>query len=69
MKKSKGSEFIYAVHLEHETGEYGLYNFRTFYDRREALDFVESMARNNPDICLNVDVRPRIRKRNVLTAS
>jgi hypothetical protein len=69
MRKDKLSEFIYVVHLEHESGEYGVYNFKEFYDRTSCMSFVESMSKNNPDLSLNVDVRPRFRKSNALTAS
>ena len=66
MRKDKGSEFIYTVNLDHESASYGVYNFKTFYDRVECLTFVESMAKNNPDMTVNIDVRPRFRRRNVL---
>lgn len=69
MKKSKTSEYIYDVDLEHESASYGIWNFKTFYDRSECMDYCESMAANNPDISISVRVRPRFRKRNALTAS
>jgi hypothetical protein len=69
MRKDKLSEFIYLVHLEHETASYGIYNFKTFYDRASCMSFVESLAVNNPDMGVQVDIRPRFRKRNALTAS
>jgi hypothetical protein len=69
MRKDKLSEFIYLVHLEHETASYGIYNFKTFDDRSSCMSFVESLAVNNPDMSVQVDIRPRVRKRNALTAS
>ena len=66
MRQDKLSEFIYVVNLEHQTGEYGIYNFKTFYDRSGCMSYVESIAKNNPDMTVNVDVRPRIRRRNAL---
>jgi hypothetical protein len=45
---------------------FGFWNFKTFYTRSEALDFAESMAKNNPEMNVSVSVRPRMRKKNVL---
>ena len=69
MRKEKLSQFIYTVDLEHETAEFGVYNYKTFYDRASCMAFVESMAQNNPDISVAINVRPRFRKRNALTIS
>jgi hypothetical protein len=69
MRQDKFSEFIYLVHLEHDTASYGVYNFKTFYDRASCMSFCESLATNNPDMSVQVDIRPRIRKRSALTAS
>ena len=69
MRKDKLSEFIYCVDLEHESAEFGVYNFKTFYDRNQCMAYVEKLAVNNPDVNLTVNVRPRFRKKNVLTAS
>lgn len=69
MKKEKFSEFIYTVDLDHETGMWGVGNIKEFYSRAEALTFAESMARNNPDMSVSVNVWPRIRKKNILKTS
>ncbi len=69
MKKSKGSEFIYCLDLEHVNGRFGVWDFKTFYTRSEALDFAESLAKNNPDMSVSIQIRPRFRKRIALTAS
>lgn len=69
MSKSKLSRFVYTVDLEHESAEFGVYNFKTFTDRASCMAFVESMADNNPDISVTVNVRPRFRKHNALTTS
>ena len=66
MRKEKASEFIYWIHLEHESASYTIFNFKTFFDRKSCLDFAESLAKSNPDVTVNIDVRPRFRKRNVL---
>lgn len=69
MRKDKGSEFIYSVDFEHDTALYGVHGFKTFYDRASCMEFVESLAANNPDLSVSVRVRPRFVKRNVLAAS
>ncbi len=68
MKKNKGSEFIYTVDLDDLQGEFGVYNFKRFFDGPEALQFVESMARNNPEFVVTLAVKPRITKKNILAA-
>jgi hypothetical protein len=69
MRNDKLSEFVYVVHLEHETASYGVYNFKTFDDRFSCMSYCESLAKNNPDMSVQVDIRPRFRKSNALTAS
>jgi hypothetical protein len=66
MKNARGSEYIYGVDVDHESDMFGFWNFKTFYTRSEALDFAESMAKNNPEMNVSVSVRPRMRKKNVL---
>ncbi len=68
MRQDKLSEFIYLVHLENETANYGIYNFKTFYDRASCMSYCESLAANNPEMSVQVDVRPRFRKHNTLCA-
>lgn len=68
MRKDKGSEFIYCLDLEHVNGRFGVWDFKTFYTRQEAMDFAESMAKNNPDISVSIEVRPRMRKRIALAS-
>jgi hypothetical protein len=68
MRQDKLSEFIYLVHLEHDTASYGIYNFKTFYDRGSCMAYCESLAANNPEMSVQVDVRPRFRKHNALYA-
>ena len=69
MRAEKGSEYIYGVDMEHVSGSFGVWDFKTFYTRSEAMAFAESMAKNNPDMQVSVSVRPRFRKKNVLRAS
>lgn len=66
MRKSKLSEYIYEVDLEHESASYGIWNFKTFFDRQECMNYCESIAKNNPDMSVSIRVRPRYRKSNVL---
>lgn len=66
MRKDKLSEFIYSVDLDHESGTFGIGNFKTFYDREQCMKWCESMAKNNPDISVSISVRPRFRKYNAL---
>ena len=66
MRKDKGSAYIYSVDVDHDTNMYGVYGLKTFYDRGECMAFVESLAKNNPDMSVSVRVRPRITRRNVL---
>jgi hypothetical protein len=66
MRNEKLSEYIFGVDLEHESASFGVWDFKTFYTRPEALDFAESMAKNNPDMRVSVSVRPRFRKKNAL---
>ena len=63
---AKLSDFIYTLDFEHEAG-IGCWNFKTFYTRREALDYAEKLAKTNPDISVSIGVRPRFIKRNVLS--
>jgi hypothetical protein len=64
MREDKLSEFIYLVHLEHDTASYGIYNFKTFYDRASCMAYSESLAANNLEMSVQVDIRPRFRKHN-----
>ncbi len=66
MRKEKGSEFIYSVDLEHVSGGFGVWSFKTFYDRLEAVAYCEKLAKNNPEISVTMGIRPRITKKNVL---
>jgi hypothetical protein len=69
MRNSRGSEYIYGVDLEHESASFGVWDFKTFFTRSEAMNFAESMAKNNPDMNISVTVRPRFRKKNVLRSA
>jgi hypothetical protein len=69
MRNEKLSEYIFGVDLEHESASFGVWDFKTFFTRSEAMDFAESMAKNNPDMNVSVTVRPRFRKRNVLRSA
>ena len=69
MRKDKGSRFIYTVDLDHESGNFGVFGFKTFYSRAECMDYCERLADNNPDIGVSINVRPRFIRRNALTAS
>lgn len=68
MNQKKLSEFIYSIDLEHDAGGYGVWGFKTFYSRREALDFAESFAKNNPEMIVSIGIRPRMRRKNVLAS-
>ncbi len=68
MRKDKLSEFIYCLDLEHVNAHFGVWDFKVFYDRTEALAYAESLAKNNPDISVSIEVRPRMRKRIALRA-
>jgi hypothetical protein len=48
---------------------FGFWDFKTFYTRSEALNFAESLAKNNPDMDISVTVRPRMRKKNALRSA
>jgi hypothetical protein len=48
---------------------FGFWDFKTFYTRAEAMNFAESMAKNNPDMNISVTVRPRMRKKNALRSA
>jgi hypothetical protein len=69
MRNAKLSEYIYGVDVDHESSMFGFWNFKTFYTRSEALDFAESLAKNNPDMNISVTVRPRMRKKNALRSA
>jgi hypothetical protein len=66
MRKDKGSKFVYTVDLDHESGNFGVYGFKTFYSRGEALDYCENLAVSNPDIGVSISIRPRFTKKNIL---
>jgi hypothetical protein len=69
MRNEKLSEYIFGVDLEHESASFGVWDFKTFFTRSEAMNFAESMANNNPDMNVSVTVRPRFRKKNVLRSA
>jgi hypothetical protein len=69
MRNEKLSEYIFGVDLEHESASFGVWDFKTFFTRSEAMDFAESLAKNNPDMNVSVTVRPRFRKKNVLRSA
>ena len=68
MNQQKLSDFIYTIDLENDEGAWGVWNFKQFFTRSEALDYAESMAKNNPQFSVTIGVRPRFRRRNVLQA-
>jgi hypothetical protein len=69
MRNEKLSEYIFGVDLDHESASFGVWDFKTFFTRSEAMDFAESLAKNNPDMNVSVTVRPRFRKKNVLRSA
>lgn len=66
MNQRKLSEFIYTLDLEARNQAFGVWDFKTFYSRRAAMDFAESFARNNPEFSVAISIRPRFWKKNVL---
>ncbi len=69
MRNARGSEYIYGVDIDHESAMFGFWDFKTFYTRAEAMNFAESLAKNNPDMNISVTVRPRMRKKNALRSA
>jgi hypothetical protein len=69
MRNEKLSEYIFGIDLDHESASFGVWDFKTFFTRSEAMNFAESLAKNNPDMNVSVTVRPRFRKKNVLRSA
>lgn len=66
MNQKKLSEFIYTLDLESRNKHFGVWDFKTFYSRKEAMEFAESFARNNPEFSVAISIHPRFWKKNVL---
>lgn len=65
MANSRDRRFEYVLDLNFDG--YGVYGYRSFRDRNSALAFAESLALNNPDVSVAVNVEALgPRKKNVL---
>lgn len=65
MTKNRDRRFEYVLDLNFDG--YGVYGYRSFRDRNSALAFAESLALNNPDVSVAVNVESLgPRKKNVL---
>lgn len=69
MTSNRDRRFEYAIDMENERQSYGVWNFKTFRDRNTALAYAESLAHNNPDLRISVNVEALGARKNVLRTS